>query len=225
MSSPPPRCPHRSADLARTALRSWRRINWHRPQTRLAPPATADQGGYGGCCTSAARPTPGPGDGHDRDLADRNRPLSLDCFSRVHDGEVARRDDRWQDHGHRVPGYVTAALDELLTGGLVMLADPDPMAEDMARAALTNAGTVRFEQLCQTALGIPAVQFTTSVAGSAKTIPIRREAACHPLNPRPAAGGAADPRLRLPVAGQSMTSLPGSPCRASVVQAAPSAPN
>jgi hypothetical protein len=49
----------------------------------------------------------------------------------------------------------------LLTGGLVTLADPDRMADDMALAALTNAGIARFEQLCRTALGVPTNQFTT----------------------------------------------------------------
>jgi hypothetical protein len=83
------------------------------------------------------------------------------ALRRVHDGEVTRLGDRWRDRGYLVPGYVTDALDELLAGRLVMLADPDPMAEGMARAALTNAGTARLELLCQTAMGVPAAQFTT----------------------------------------------------------------
>ena len=59
-----------------------------------------------------------------------------------------------------VPGYVTDSLNELLTGGLVTLADPDPAAANIAAAVLTNAGTVRFEQLCQTVVGLPAAQCT-----------------------------------------------------------------
>jgi hypothetical protein len=82
------------------------------------------------------------------------------ALRRVFDGEVARRDGCWRDHGHVVPGYVTDALNELLTGGLVMLADPDPTAQGIAAAALTNAGVARFEQLCQTALGLSAAQCT-----------------------------------------------------------------
>lgn len=77
---------------------------------------------------------------------------------RVNDGGVTRLgDDRWRDDGRRVPGYVTDALNDLLTGGLVTLADPypDPRAEGMARAALTDAGTTRFEQHCQIGLGMP----------------------------------------------------------------------
>jgi len=81
------------------------------------------------------------------------------ALRRVFDGEVTRLDDCWQDHGHPVPGYVTDSLNELLTGGLVTLADPDPTAENIAAAVLTNAGTARFEQLCQTALGSPTAQF------------------------------------------------------------------
>jgi hypothetical protein len=68
---------------------------------------------------------------------------------------------RRRDHGHVVPGYVADVLNELLRSGLVMLADPDPTAENIAAAALTNAGVVRFAQLCQTALGLPAAQVTT----------------------------------------------------------------
>jgi hypothetical protein len=64
------------------------------------------------------------------------------------------------EHGHPVPGYVTDALNELLRGGLVAVADPDPTAENIAAAALTNAGVARFEQLCQTALGLPNAQRT-----------------------------------------------------------------
>ncbi len=82
------------------------------------------------------------------------------ALRRVFDGEVTRFDGCWRDHGHLVPGYVTDALNELLTGGLVTLADPDPTAENIAPAALTNAGTARFEQLCQKAQGLPAAQCT-----------------------------------------------------------------
>jgi hypothetical protein len=74
---------------------------------------------------------------------------------------VTRLDDCWRDHGYPVPGYVTDSLDELLTGGLLTLADPDPTAKNIAPAELTNAGTARFEQLCQTALGSPAAQCKT----------------------------------------------------------------
>ena len=82
------------------------------------------------------------------------------ALRRVFDGEVTRLDGCWRDHGHLVPGYVSDALNELLGGGLVMLADPDPKAENIASAALTNAGTARFDQLCHTALGLPAALCT-----------------------------------------------------------------
>jgi hypothetical protein len=83
------------------------------------------------------------------------------ALRRVFDGEVTKLDDCWRDHGHRVPGYVTDSLNELLTGGLVTLAHPDPTAENIASAALTTTGTARFEQLCQRALGSPPAQCTT----------------------------------------------------------------
>jgi hypothetical protein len=80
------------------------------------------------------------------------------ALRRVFDGEVTRLDGCWRDHGHPVPGYVTDALNELVRGGLVTLTDPDSTTENIAPAALTNTGTARFEQLCQTALGLPAAQ-------------------------------------------------------------------
>ncbi|MGH3521727.1 MAG: hypothetical protein ACRDU4_02610 [Mycobacterium sp.] len=82
------------------------------------------------------------------------------ALRRVFDGEVTSLDGCWRDHGHLVPGYVTDALNELLTGRLMTLADPNPTAENIAPAALTNTGTARFEQLCQTALGLPDAQCT-----------------------------------------------------------------
>jgi hypothetical protein len=48
---------------------------------------------------------------------------------RVFDGEVARLDSCWRDHGHVVPGYVADVLNELLRRGLVMLADPLPSSQ------------------------------------------------------------------------------------------------
>ncbi|MBV9449050.1 MAG: hypothetical protein JO345_24445 [Streptosporangiaceae bacterium] len=72
------------------------------------------------------------------------------ALRRVFDGEVTRLSGRWHDHGHRVPGYVAGALDELLVEGLVVLTDPDPIAEG-AVAALTDVGTARFKYLCETA--------------------------------------------------------------------------
>ena len=80
------------------------------------------------------------------------------ALRRVFDGEVTRLDGCWRDHGHLVPAYVTEALNELVRGGLVTLTDPDSTTENIAAATLTNAGTARFEQLCQTALGFPAAQ-------------------------------------------------------------------
>jgi hypothetical protein len=73
------------------------------------------------------------------------------ALRRVFEGEVTRLSDCWHDHGHRVPGYVTGALDELLGEGLVMLADPDPMAQGAIPVALTDVGAVRFKYLCETA--------------------------------------------------------------------------
>jgi hypothetical protein len=76
------------------------------------------------------------------------------AMRRVLDGEVTKLNGSWRHHGHLVPGYVTDALDELLMGGLVTLADPHPMVDGRALAMFTNSGIARFEQLCRTALGV-----------------------------------------------------------------------
>jgi hypothetical protein len=76
------------------------------------------------------------------------------AMRRVLDGDMTKLNGSWRHHGQLVPGYVTDALDELLMGGLVTLADPDPMVDGRALAVLTNSGIARFEQLCRTALGV-----------------------------------------------------------------------
>jgi hypothetical protein len=69
------------------------------------------------------------------------------ALRRVSGNGVARLGDCWLESGHREPSYVTEALTELLAGGLVALADQDPCG--LRRAALTDAGTVRYEWLGQ----------------------------------------------------------------------------
>ncbi len=83
------------------------------------------------------------------------------ALRRVSAGGVTKLGDRWRDHGHRVPDYVTDALTALRQDGLVTLTDPHPGG--MARAALTDVGTARFEQLRQLTLGISAAQSTATV--------------------------------------------------------------
>lgn len=96
------------------------------------------------------------------------------ALRRVDDGGVARLGEWWLDWGHQVPGYVTDALTELCRRELVVLRDLDPAAGCMARAALTDAGTIRYEQLRrqrQTALQMSALQLGTSSAWPAADSP------------------------------------------------------
>lgn len=65
------------------------------------------------------------------------------AMCRVLDGEMTKLDGSRRYHGHLVPGYVADALDELLMGGLVTLADPHPMVDGSALAVLTNSGIAR----------------------------------------------------------------------------------
>lgn len=82
------------------------------------------------------------------------------ALRRVNEGGMAQVGDCWLENGHRVPGYITDALTELLASGLVALADQDPYS--LRRAALTDTGTARYEWLCQlrqSALQVPAPRF------------------------------------------------------------------
>lgn len=88
---------------------------------------------------------------------------------RVSDGGVTRQGNRWMDHGRRVPGYLTDALAALCHTGLVTLTGPPP--GDLARAVLTDTGTARYEQLCQSALGLSAAQFTALCGGHGENDP------------------------------------------------------
>ncbi|MEO7193980.1 MAG: hypothetical protein ABIZ05_04035 [Pseudonocardiaceae bacterium] len=79
------------------------------------------------------------------------------ALRRVGGGGVTKVGDCWLDSGHRVPGYIAGALPGLLADGSVMLLDTDLGA--VARIARTNAGTDRYEQLCQQVLLLPGAQF------------------------------------------------------------------
>jgi hypothetical protein len=48
------------------------------------------------------------------------------ALRRVSAGGVTKLGDRWRDHSHRVPDYVTDALTALRQDGLVTLTDPHP---------------------------------------------------------------------------------------------------
>lgn len=72
------------------------------------------------------------------------------ALRRVNDGGIAKVGHRWVESGLRVPGYVTDALTALCGTGLVTLAERDEEDEwGMRRATLTDAGTVRYQRLCQ----------------------------------------------------------------------------
>lgn len=70
------------------------------------------------------------------------------ALRRVSEGGIARMGDHWFDSGFRVPCYVTDALTALHGSDLVALIDVDGWC--MQRAALTEAGKVRYAELCGT---------------------------------------------------------------------------
>jgi hypothetical protein len=78
------------------------------------------------------------------------------ALRRVSAGGIARMGDHWFDHGRQIPGYVADTLAMLCDGSAVALAELD--GSDLQRAALTDTGSARFQQLCrqrQTAQRLP----------------------------------------------------------------------
>lgn len=67
------------------------------------------------------------------------------ALRRVSGGGIAKMDDHWLEHGHRIPGYIADALTALCDTGVVALAEVDVWA--MRRAVLTDTGIIRYKQL------------------------------------------------------------------------------
>jgi hypothetical protein len=87
------------------------------------------------------------------------------ALRRVNAGGIARMGDHWFDHGRQIPDYVADSLAALCDSSAVTLAEPDGWG--MRRAALTNAGRGRFQQLCrqrQTVQPLPALGSVAAVA-------------------------------------------------------------
>jgi len=56
---------------------------------------------------------------------------------------------RYLDHGRPVSCFLPDVLDDLIQAGVLTLSDPDPMAGDMRRLAMTDAGHARYVTLCE----------------------------------------------------------------------------
>lgn len=56
---------------------------------------------------------------------------------------------QWLDSGHRVPGYVADAMDELTSAGLLELGEEDPDSCGARRITVTDAGCGHYVALCQ----------------------------------------------------------------------------
>lgn len=77
------------------------------------------------------------------------RLLSWIVLRRVHGGGVVKLGDRWLDHGRPTPCHLADTFDALTAAGLLVLADPDPVAIGQRRATTTGAGRTRYAALCQ----------------------------------------------------------------------------
>jgi hypothetical protein len=86
------------------------------------------------------------------------------ALRRVSSGGIARMGDHWLEHGRRIPGYIADALAVLCDNDVVSLAELDVWS--MQRAALTDTGTVRYQQLNrlqQTVRQLPAAESAQGV--------------------------------------------------------------
>ncbi len=72
------------------------------------------------------------------------------ALRRAHQGGVANLAGQcWLDSGHRVPGYVADALDELTSAGLLVLGEVEPKACGVRRITVTDTGCAHYVALCQ----------------------------------------------------------------------------
>lgn len=74
--------------------------------------------------------------------------IELIALRRVHDGDVVLVGGQWLDHEHPVASYLPDALVELVRTGLIVVAIADD-ATSTLRAALTTAGTARYQELLE----------------------------------------------------------------------------
>jgi hypothetical protein len=87
------------------------------------------------------------------------------ALRRVSAGGIARMGDHWFDHGPQIPSDVADALAILCDSSAVALAELG--GSGLQRAALTDTGSARFQQLCrhrQTAARLPAPGSVEAVA-------------------------------------------------------------
>ena len=75
--------------------------------------------------------------------------LAWCVLRRVVGGGVVKLGNRWLEHGRRTPMHLAETFDALTVAGLVVLADPDPVAVGQRRASATEAGRIRYAQLCR----------------------------------------------------------------------------
>ncbi|MGH3945893.1 MAG: hypothetical protein ACRDSI_12730, partial [Pseudonocardiaceae bacterium] len=84
-------------------------------------------------------------------------------LQRVHRGGVVKSGDHYLDRGCPMPSYLAEAFDELADGGLLALAEEDPLG--LWRVSLTDTGTARYVQLSApprpAGLQVPDPQFST----------------------------------------------------------------
>lgn len=69
------------------------------------------------------------------------------ALRRVSAGGIGSIGDHWLEYGRQIPGYVSDTLAWLCDSDAVVLAERD--GSGMQRAALTEAGNARFQQLCR----------------------------------------------------------------------------
>lgn len=90
------------------------------------------------------------------------------ALHRVHEGGVGKCAGAYFEHGHPVPGQLTAVFDRLSWTGLVAVAEGDPLWS-LRQLSITPAGHARYATLCtalraqrqQSDMPMPSAEFGT----------------------------------------------------------------
>lgn len=70
------------------------------------------------------------------------------ALRRIHDGGITKSAGAYLDQGRPTPEYLTDVFDRLTWIGWAAVADGSPVW-DLRRLSLTDAGQVRYAQLCE----------------------------------------------------------------------------
>jgi hypothetical protein len=95
------------------------------------------------------------------------------ALRRVDEGVIAISAGIYYKHGRSVPAHLTAVLDRLRCGGLIVIAEGDPIW-DLRPISLTHAGQARYQDLCQQRAALQH-RHESSTRPTSRTSPVGEE--------------------------------------------------